>query len=255
MTAAVSDTNAPQAGGDQRSSRRILDNLPSGARTTGEQAAARSRLVRRLRLALPILGVILVSAFFFNTRSTKVDPVFLDEFKDMTATTDDLLMANPRFAGVDDKGKPFEITAKTAKQQPGQRNIVELENPRAVQGLEEDMSVVVADKGVYSSEENVLELSDSVTFEHQIGGDTYVLKSPAATVSIKSETVTSDAGVGGTGPDGATLQADHMTAYRGDRRVVFEGNVSMRIYPKSAEKIKNDKEGDDTSPSEENGDE
>ncbi|PQA89431.1 LPS export ABC transporter periplasmic protein LptC [Hyphococcus luteus] len=214
--------------------RRVLDSLPSQARTTGDQAAARSRMVKRLRLALPILALVLVAAFFFNTKSNDVDKAFLDDFKDVSASAEELRMANPRFAGVDNEGKPFEITANTAIQNTKIKDVVTLDKPRAVQGENNESTVVTADKGVYRSDINILELEDSVTLQHNVGAESYVFKSPSATVAIKDEVVTSDAGVGGEGTDGSTLQADHMKAYNSEGRVVFEGNVRMRIYPKSS---------------------
>ncbi len=214
---------------------RALDSLTFRSRTTGADAAARSRLVRRLRVALPIVAVILIIAFIFNTRSNPVDQAFLDDFKTLSASTEELRMANPRFAGVDDKGKPFEITAVAALQDPATRDVIQLEQPRAVQGGDDEASVVTAESGLYRSEDNILTLNDSVTLEHELGAKTYVLRAPVATVLIKNQIVTSDAGVGAEGPDGATLQADRMSAFREDGRVVFEGNVSMRIYPNKGE--------------------
>ncbi len=215
--------------------RKVLENLQLRSRTTGDRAAARSRLIRRLRIALPVFALALVAAFFFNTKSNKPDVTFLEDFPELTASTDELRMANPRFTGVDDKGQPFLITANAAKQATENQNVVELENPRAVQGDADEASVVTADRGVYQSEENILQLSDSVMLEREIGNEVYVLRSPAATVDIKEETVSSNAGVGGDGPGGGALKADSMTAYNGEGRIVFEGNVSMRIYPKPAD--------------------
>jgi len=221
------------AGGQSGGNRSRLDSLPMRARTTGKQALARSRLVRRLRMALPILALVLAAAFFFNTKSNNVDDAFLDDFKDMSASADDLKMANPRFAGIDDNGRPFEITALAAMQVSGNRETVELELPRAVQGEGSDLTIVTAQKGLYQSKDNVLELEQDVTLSHDLGAETYVLKVPAATVAINEEKVTSDTGVNGIGSDGSTLSADRMTAFNADRRILFEGNVRMRIYPDS----------------------
>lgn len=232
MTTAVTDKDPPSAAAAPPQRRRVLESLPSQARTTGHKAAARSRMVKRLRLALPILALVLVAAFLFNTKSNQTDDAFLDDFKDMTATAEELRMANPRFAGTDDSGKPFEITANAAVQNTSIKDLVTLERPRAVQGHNSETTVVTAEKGVYRSEANILELEDDVTLEHEVGADTYTFRSPAATVAIKDEIVTSDAGVGGEGSDGSTLAADRMKAYNAEGRVVFEGNVRMRIYPK-----------------------
>jgi len=215
--------------------RRVLENLPLKSRTTGVQAAARSRLVRRLRIALPVFALVLVAAFFFNTRNPGVDQAFLKEFEDISASTDELRMANPRFTGVDENGRPFLITANAATQAAENKNLVALEKPRAVQGDPDETSVVTADKGLFQRDVNILQLSDGVMLEHEIGNNVYVFRSPAATVDIKDEMVSSDAGVGGDGPGGGALKADSMKAYNAEGRIVFEGNVSMRIYPNSVD--------------------
>lgn len=212
---------------------RALETLDFRSRTTGEDAAARSRLVKRLRIALPVLALVLVAAFIFNTRSNSVDQAFLDDFKSMSASTEELRMGNWSFAGVDDDGKPYEVTAVAASQDPAAKDVIKLEKPRAVQSGSDGSSVVTAASGLYRSDENTLTLDEDVTLEHQFGAKTYVLKTPTAIVAIADQVVTSDAGVGVEGPDGATLKADRMRAYREDGRVQFEGNVSMRIYPKN----------------------
>ena len=237
MTAAAADhdrdADPERVRGKPIKGRRALDSLPSKARTTGAAAAARSRLVRRLRLALPIVALALIATFIFNSQNNGVDNAFLEDFEDLTAAAGDRRMVNPRFAGIDDKGKPFEIEAEWAIQDPGADEVVELENPRAVQGEGGESTTVTAERGIYKSEANILELENNVTLEHTIGQDVYILRAPAATVLMKDEIVTSDVGVGGEGPDGGALRADRMRAYNSEGRVVFEGNVSMRIYPKS----------------------
>ena len=234
MNASTTSDEVKHERGKPIAGRQALNHLDFRTRTTSDAAKARSRQVRRLRLALPLVAIVLVFAFVVNTRSNNVDRTFLEDFKDLSARTDELRMANPRFAGVDENGKPFEITALAAKQDPQKRDVVELEKPRAVQGADDEKTIVTAENGVYMSDENILELSEGVQLEHDIAAGRYILTASAATVSIKDEVVTSDAGIGGTGPEGEALRADRMTAYKADGRVVFEGNVSMRIYPKSS---------------------
>ncbi|WP_411819835.1 LPS export ABC transporter periplasmic protein LptC [Hyphococcus formosus] len=228
--------------------RRVLDSLPMEARTTGDQAAARSRLVRRLRVILPITALVLVAAFFFNTQSNTVDDAFLEDFKDISASAEELRMASPKFVGTDGSGKPFEISADTALQHTSEKDTIELEKPRAVQGENSETTVVTAEKGVYRTETKVLELRDSVTLEHEVGDEIYIFRTPAATVSIDDEIVTSDTGIGGSGPDGRALKADKMKAYNSEGRVVFEGNVHMRIYPKNVTSSKDEPNGANPAP-------
>lgn len=218
-----------------RTNRGALDSLTIRRRTTGEQAAARAVLMRRLRISLPVLALVLVAAFFLNTRKGGGDDAFLDDFADLNATTQNLRSAKPQFSGVDAKGDPYEITADSASQNPESKEIVELDRPRAVTAGGDQQSVVEAKSGVFNTDDKRLLLKDGVTFEHAIGRDNYVLKSSAATVSIDDQTVESDDGVEGAGPGGATLKADRMQANNRDGGVVFEGSVSMRLYPKQIE--------------------
>ena len=231
MSEATIKDSPASARGKSVKGARALDSLDFRSRTTGADAAARSRLVRRLRIALPALAVFLVIAFIFNTQSNPVDQAFLDDFKSISASTEELRSVRPSYAGIDDDGKPYKITANSASQDPATKDVIQLDQPRAVQGEGEETSIVTAESGLFQSETNILTLNRAVTLEHALGANTYVLRSPTATVSIKDQIVTSDAGISAEGPDGATLKADTMKAYREDGRVVFEGNVSMRLYP------------------------
>lgn len=227
-------TDAPDDASEARSGPRPrLVALPNRARISGAQAAARTRLVRRLRIILPSLALLLVIALLANTREAGVDDAFLEDFTDLAASTQEYRMANPRFAGVDDDGQPYEITAREALQAPEEKEVVELVEPRAVTQGGDKTTVVTAKRGVFRSEANLLDLSDAVTLEHRIGAQSYVLTTPAARVAIREETVDSTAGVVGESEAG-TLRADRMRAYNSEGRVVFEGNVSMRIFPKKA---------------------
>jgi lipopolysaccharide export system protein LptC len=213
-----------------------LDSLPSRQRTTGEQAAQRSVLVRRLRIALPVLALVLIGALLLNTRDAGEDDAFLDDFANLEATPEDLRLASTgtKLVGVDDDGNPYEITAESLLQGPeSQSKTIELVKPRAVTRGVDESTVASASKGVFYEDQKVLELNEGVTLEHQIGRDMYQLRTSAATVSIDDETVESRAAVEGEGAAG-TLRADSMRAYNGEGRVVFEGNVSMRIYPDKA---------------------
>ncbi|OFX05250.1 MAG: LPS export ABC transporter periplasmic protein LptC [Alphaproteobacteria bacterium RIFCSPHIGHO2_12_FULL_63_12] len=218
----------------ERTGRGALEELTIRRRTTGEDAAARALLMRRLRIALPGVALALIAIFFFSTRRDGGDNAFLDDFADLEATTQNLNSVKPQFSGVDARGNPYEITADTASQKPDRREIVELNAPRAITAGGKEKSVVAAKSGVFNTDDKKLLLKDGVTFEHAIGRDNYVMKSPSATVSIDEQTVVTGGGVEGEGPGGSTLKADRMQANNNDGAVVFEGGVSMRLYPKHA---------------------
>lgn len=243
MDAVLRETDDGTAGApDQR--HRVLDSLTNRQRLTGEQAAARTELVKRLRIILPVVAGLLILALLFSTKSGSVDEAFLEDFANLEATPQEVRMANPRFAGVDEKGHPYDITADTALQAPGDREVVELVNPRAMTTGGDAKTEVAASKGVFSTKDNILDLEGGVTLNHSVGDEIYVFTTPSATVSIHDETVRSTSGVEGESGSG-TLRADGMRAYNGEGRTVFEGNVSMRIFPskmKAAEEAREDDE-------------
>ncbi len=215
-----------------RTNKGSLDSLTIRRRTSGEDAAARAQFMRRMRIALPILALVLIATFFFNTRQSGVDDAFLDDFAEIDASPQNLKTAKPKFTGVDARGNPYEVTAKSALQQTDGGKVVDLEAPRAVTSTGDGQSVVAAKTGVFDADAKRLDLRDDVTFEHKVGGTIYVLRTPAATYTIDNRVVASDAGVDGAGTDGALLKADRMNANDREGKLVFEGNVSMRVYPR-----------------------
>jgi lipopolysaccharide export system protein LptC len=215
-----------------RTNRGALESLTIRRRTTGAEAAARAALMRRLRIALPTIALILLAAFFVTTRKGGGDEAFLEDFADVNATTQNLSSEKPQFSGVDSRGNPYEITAESASQTPDNKDLVELDRPRAVTAGGKDNSVVEAATGVFDTDAKTLLLRDGVTLEHEIGRDNYVLRSATATVSIDDQTVKTGNGVVGEGPRGSTLKADRMQANNRDGIVIFEGDVTMRMYPK-----------------------
>lgn len=247
MTATVIETapagDAPPS--KTRTGRGTLETLTIRRRTTGEDAAARAALMRRLRIALPVLALFLVAVFLLSSRKGGGEEAFLNDFADINATTQNLSSVKPQFSGVDARGNPYEITADSASQKPESRDIVELNEPRAVTAGGKESSVVAAKSGVFNTEDKRLLLKDGVTFEHAIGRDNYVMRSPSATVSIDEQTVETGGGIEGVGPGGSTLKADSMRANNSDGAVTFEGGVTMRLYPKKAD--------DESGPQNENG--
>jgi lipopolysaccharide export system protein LptC len=249
MNVSAASPDAPTA--SARTNRGTLEHLTIRRRTTGEAAAARAQAMRRLRIALPVLALILVAAFLLSTGTGGGDDAFLEDFADVRATTQNLSSARPQFSGVDAGGNPYEITADTMSQKAEAKDTVELDRPRAVTTGLDQQSVVSAKTGTFNTEDKRLLLKNGVTFERTLGRDNYVLKTPAATVSIDEQTVVSDGGVDGAGPGGSTLKADRMNADNKSGAVVFEGNVSMRVYPKEIEKTAG---ADKPAPATENGD-
>ncbi|MEM1192943.1 MAG: LPS export ABC transporter periplasmic protein LptC [Pseudomonadota bacterium] len=208
-----------------------LENLPTARRLTGAQAEARSRTVRVLRYVLPGLAVILLIIFFVASQNKPEDNTRLEDLALDEVMPEAGAMTNPTFAGIDDDGQPYKITAATAIQDRESDKVVILESPSATISDGNDDMLARANRGQFKSEEKLLSLEDDVTLERVINGRNYVLRSPAAIVSIDGETMTSESGVTGQSDQGK-LRADKVEIFNGERRVIFRGNVLMKFEPK-----------------------
>lgn len=230
---ALGEAGAADAG-ESQARRERLDSLAPRRRLTGEQAAARSRFVSQMRIALPIIVVVLIGVFFASTRKGGGDDVLLSDLAvDPKTMSEKYAMSGADVAGVTKDGKPFRIEFEQLTQSAKSEEVADLVKPKATTHGDKEDSVVTANRGQMNSQSNRLTLEDQVTLTHKIGGETYTLVAPTADVDVKGGVVAIDSGVTGTSATGG-LRADHMRAYNAENRVVFEGNVSMRIYPKKA---------------------
>ncbi|MEM8985584.1 MAG: LPS export ABC transporter periplasmic protein LptC [Pseudomonadota bacterium] len=198
-------------------------------RATQDQAMRRSANVRRLRKLLPVSGGALVVALVAAASFERVDTEFLKIFTTLRSASDDLKMMSPRFAGKDDKGRPFEVTAEAATQSPDNENLIELIAPQA------DISVgtpeeakVVSKTGEYLSEEKLLKLDGGVELRYGQNEEAYVFRAPSASVSFETNTLSGEEGVVGDGPLG-DVKANTFSADEAGEVLTFEGDVKVRI--------------------------
>lgn len=211
--------------------RDVLDSLAPRRRLTGEQAAARSRFVARMRVALPVVVLVLVGIFLLSARRGGTEDVRLNDFATEQVKKQNMTVAGANIAGVTRDGKPYKVEFRELTQSVDDADIADLVDPKATTKGDKEDSVVTAARGRLDQQKNELMLEKDVTLTHRIGGESYVLKAPSADVDVKGGVVTVTTGVVGTSETGG-LRADRMTAYNADGRVVLDGNVSMRIYPK-----------------------
>jgi len=198
---------------------------------------ARSRLVRRLRFILPVLAVVLIGLFILTSQNSNDDEAaFLDDLAVADVMTQEATVVKPTFAGIDNDGQPYEITAATATQDPNNDEIVALNDPRALLRDGNATTLATAKNGSFKSDDNILQLNENVTLERKISGSTYVLKSSEAVVAIEQKTVTSNSGVTGSADKGI-LSADSMEVFNDEGRIVFKGNVRMKFEPKAIGEI------------------
>jgi hypothetical protein len=153
----------------------------------------RNRIVGVLRLAVPLVGLLVLLALLIQ--------IYLSSFGDrfsigqITVTPDNVSVEAPEYAGILSNGTTYRVNAATAKASPGQTNLISLTNA----GL-------------------TMTKADGVMVN--VNADFAVLDTTAETVTIKDLAYVEDS----TGTSG--IIADSVFNYS-DQTLVGQGQVSL----------------------------
>lgn len=199
--------------------------------------ARASRFVALMKLVLPALAVALVGLVFawpnllpdqsqFRLGSINVDKTIVDGLR----------MDNPRYVGVDEEARPYEVAAAVAIQEGEDSNVIMLQLPRADLLVESKAWVALqAADGLYDRDTQTLALSGGVVVFHDDG---YQFQTPTATIDLEAGTAASDDPVVGQGMAGSVEGEGFRLLDRG-ARIIFTGRSRLVIFPdhlKQAEK-------------------
>ena len=200
------------------------DSTAGAAHGEVERWRRRSRVVRLLRVAMPVAIVLiiagLVGAVVYNTLrpGTEVPQ----------ASNRPIRLVNPRFVGRDDRGRAFVITATSATRDPKQYEKVYLDHPSLV--LDEqgpDPTRITARDGVYHQDTGKLEVSGGV----RMASARAAFETATSQFDTKTGELVGSGPVQGSGPLGE-IDAKSYGVYEKGDRMVFDGGVHTRLIPK-----------------------
>lgn len=155
-------------------------------------------------------------------------------FSGMANTTGDApAMLNPRYQGLDIHNRPFTITADKAVQAGA--NMVDLYTLNADITLEhESWLALKAATGKLDMQNKQLDLFTDISMYYEGG---YEMRTQEAHVDIQRGSAYGNVPVEGQGPLG-TLRANAFEVQDRGNRLIFNGAVKMKIYPKEMKKGK-----------------
>src|ERR1700675_4598405 len=197
-------------------------------------AARHSRMVRRLRAAVPpaviraMTAIVFVSVF--NPFRMLLPKLPLD-MGNLVVSGTKITMESPHLSGYTPDQRPYELWAKTATQDLTDPDHVDLKTLRA-KVLMEDRTTVMLDarNGLFDTKEQLLDLRKDILLQSSTG---YEARLSQAFVDMGKGTVTSDDHVDVKLLNG-TLTADKLRIAGGGEIVRFEGNVVMNLDSLSA---------------------
>lgn len=191
-------------------------------------AARHSRLVRILRVAVPVTVVLAMASIV--AVSTFLNPFTMIPVKvdsgNLVVTGTKITMESPHLSGFTPDQRPYELWAKTATQDITDPDHVDLNDLRA-KVLMEDRSTLLLDArtGRFDNKQQQLDLHKDIFLRTSTG---YEARLNSAFVDMAKGTVSSDDHVDVKLTNG-TLTADRLRITEGGDVIRFEGNVVMHL--------------------------
>jgi len=208
---------------------RIYQSIGRGDGARLFDAAVRhSRRVRVLRLAIPVLAVLVLTAVVLVTW---LNPLRLllhlpKEVGRMVVTGTKITMEQPRLAGYTRDSRSYELTARAASQDVLKPDLVELkEIHAAVQLQDRGLMEVTAPSGIYNSKTEALDLSGNVVMVASSGFECRLLE---AKIDIRNGNIVSEKPVDVKFADG-TINANRLEVTESGGLIRFGDGVIMNV--------------------------
>jgi lipopolysaccharide export system protein LptC len=184
---------------------------------------AHSKLIRRLRILLPVLVGLILAAMaglvIYRTINGAVRPTEADT---------PIQLVNPRFVGRDAKGRAFVLTAVTAMRDEKDYQRVILDRPTLILDEEGESPVRVSAKsGVYREDDKVLNLNGGVT----LNGAQANFQTASSIFNTATGELEGAGEIAGAGTLGEIVAKSYGVYDKGER-MVFKGGVRARIDSK-----------------------
>ncbi|MEO6247962.1 MAG: LPS export ABC transporter periplasmic protein LptC [Sphingomicrobium sp.] len=197
----------------------------SGTPRWARPGSSHDRLIRVLKLGLPIFGLALMILLALAPFGKKSEISFLLDKNKADKASERMRVESARYSGSDNKGQPFEINADRAVQHSSAARIVDIEGMRARVGLDQGPVSIAATHGRYDLDAQKVGVPGGVQVRDDKG---YHLDTSGVTVDLKRKQLESGGPVSGTMKLGA-FSADHLSADLGSRTVTLNGGARLKI--------------------------
>lgn len=207
--------------------------LPFTVRRNAEVSVAYGRFVGIMRVLLPTIATALIIIVALwpqlsdQQRRYSIAPTKVDE-----ESTRMLTMVNGVYTGVDDKQRPFTLTAASASLTSSGWSDINMTAPKADLLLKNGSWVAVtSEKGRYDRASKMLELQGAVNLFHDSG---YEFRTELAIVDMKAGDAHGSEPVEGQGPFG-NLKAEGFVIHNRGERIEFTGKSKLILYATPSE--------------------
>lgn len=190
-----------------------------------EPGGRHDRVVRLAKFGLPVVVLGLVALLAIAPFDQRDDVSFILDKKGVDKATERMRIEQARYAGEDNKGNKFVITADRAIQQSSDIPVVAIQGMKAELGLAQGPLVILADRGNYDLDTQMVQVTGPVRVA---GGDGYRLATSNVQVDMKQRQLSSQGRVSGSMQLGQ-FEAGQMRADLGTRTVTLDRGVRLKI--------------------------
>lgn len=189
-------------------------------------SAARRLVVAALKRLLPAAAVLLLAAIALWPQWQGGEEARRFTFR--RGATDllnePLRMRDAQFRGIDDRGRPYTVTAAEATQAGQGDDTIDLVRPKADITLQDGTwAIVQSAHGTYRRVQGVLELDGDVTLNHDAG---YEVQTDRAHINLHDRSAQGDRPVAGQGPFG-TIEGTGFEAEDGGKVLIVTGPATL----------------------------
>lgn len=188
----------------------------------------RARVVAAMRLVLPAIAALLLatlalwSRFGLDTTSFRLSMDSID-----LNNLDTLAMSNAHFEGMDDKNRPFSISAEKATQVTQDADTIDLTQLQADMTMSDGAWLsLTSDSGRLQRSKQLLDLLGQVNLFQDQG---YELHTRDVNVDLSRNSAIGKSPVQGQGPSGE-VTADGIMVLNSGARIVFLGHTHIVFY-------------------------
>lgn len=185
------------------------------------------RLVGFLSRALPAAIGLLVAVMIITPLSPRGEVGFLLDRNKVAVIKDRLRVDNAMYRGIDNRGRPFSLTAGNAVQHSSAEGIVRMNDLSARILLNDGPAVLNADSGRYDIRTEKVNVDGPVRVS---AADGYRMVARGVSIDLENRLMLGQGRVDGAIPAG-TFSADRLHANLAERTVTLDGNARLYMEP------------------------
>lgn len=207
-------------------------SLPFSAQRTQHISRTYGRFVGIMRILLPTVATaLLILVALWPLLSDQQRRYAIKPGKIAAEAAKTLTMINGVYTGIDDKRRPYTLTAETVSLANSNLSLVALTGPKADLLMEDGSWVALTSRdGTYDRDRKLLHLQGAVNLFHDTG---YEFRTSAATVDMMAGDAYGTDPVEGQGPFGNIKSEGFVVRNRGER-IEFTGKATLVLHPNQA---------------------